>query len=99
MRLKALFLVVICLAGCLGPISRPDSDTLAKTSCASASAALKVLTVARQNNKLSAEQIEQVNAAKAKTDLVCKTAPYPTLSDIELRAVAELVSLASKLGQ
>jgi hypothetical protein len=95
--MKQIFLgVVLVLAAC-GPIAvKHDSDNLAKNGCASASAAIKVLTVARVEHKLSVEQIAAVDRAKARTDIVCKKAPYPTLSQLEVQAVSELVALAAQ---
>lgn len=94
--MRNIFLVAILgIAACGPTVTRQDSDEAAKNGCASASAALKVLTVARANHKLSPEQIAQVDAAKAKTDAICKHAPYPTLTELEMKAVTELATLAA----
>lgn len=91
---KFLMVGVLALAGCASVGQTPlTNDQKVKMGCASAGAALKVLAVARKEDKLSAEQVERVTEAVTMIAPICGAETTPNLSDVKLALFDELVEV------
>lgn len=97
--MKSLFLafaltLIGSLAGCQagGTLSNSQSNQI-ETACAASSAALKVLTVANDAKKLSAETQANVLKAAMTIQPVCGSPTPPTLDSLKLQAFMQAAAL------
>lgn len=98
LMLAILMACVFAISGCETTSSTADThtNTYVQTSCASASAALKVLTEANKAGKLSVETQQQVLDAATILVPVCgSTEPLPADS-LAIAALREAVTLLTK---
>jgi len=97
---KWLAISMLFLAGCVSMGKPMTNDQRVETGCASASAAIKVLSVAKKEDKLSDTQIARITEAAQVLAPVCLAQEVPELSDIKVAlfdaAVKVLVEQADK---
>ena len=95
----ALALTFALVSGCASMGFTSDVQKV-EVACASVSTALKVLTVANNNGKLSVEQQAQVTELKSQTDPICSVDPYPSISSLKgvalTKAAEKLTAIAAK---
>jgi hypothetical protein len=94
--MKTLFLTtILALGGCAtttGPLTS-DQQQVLESSCAAASAALKVLTVVNEEGKLSEGAQADILAAAQAVQPVCGADEPPTLNDLQMTAFQQAVAL------
>jgi hypothetical protein len=95
-----MFALLFLLAGCTttGDLTASQLRTI-ETGCASASAALKVLTVANDAGKLSAETPRQVLSAAGTIAPICGADEPPTLTSLQMQAFTHAVALLGAHAQ
>lgn len=101
--MKSIFAIALALSltGFSACQSTPTQTQNIEVACASASTALKVLTVANDAGKLTQAQQTQVISAAGEITPICTADNPPTLDSVKLqaftRAVTILQSQAAKL--
>mgnify|MGYP003385034856 CR=1 FL=1 len=95
MRLLLVLAMVVTVAGC----KVGEGAEQVATACASASAAIKVLTVANQAGKLSVEQQRYVVQTIGVIDPVCSRKTQPSLSDVQREAFLQAVTYLQEASQ
>lgn len=101
--IPVLFVVSLGIAACAGLTSAPSTGTTATAiseGCATASAAIKSLTVVEQAGKLTPDDVQGVNAALAIVNPLCEASAPPDATQVTLDAItsaaAELTALQVK---
>lgn len=101
--IAGLLLALSACGGCSGVATTSTSQQQVATGCATASAAIKSLTLANQFGKLSDDQQDAVLRAIGVTNPICAAPNPPTLDALKLlafqQAIAILTAQAAELEQ
>lgn len=101
MKLKTLALGLMMAVGLAGCQSFPTETQKIATSCSVASTALKTLTVANQEGKLSVEDKVKISAAAHEIEPICGAEDPPTMDSVKRlafeRAIDVLIIKAAAL--
>jgi hypothetical protein len=98
-----LSLMLVACSGCSGIGGTTTETQQIATACASASAALRVLTVANDAGKLDADAQKAVITAIGITNPICAADTPPTMDTVKLQAFTQAIALlqaqALRLGK
>jgi uncharacterized protein YceK len=93
MKAFVLMLMVLALTACSGCSGIQTHNQQVATGCATASAAIRTLTVANEAGKLSAEQQQAVLSAIGHIEPICSADSPPTMDQLKLEAFTQAIAI------